>query len=44
MFRIRIALWIINKGTKLLPSDHANEDFIVNCIKTKKIKFKSKNQ
>ena len=41
MFRIKIALWFINKGAQLLPDDYANEEFIVNCIRTKKIKFES---
>jgi hypothetical protein len=44
MIRIRIALWLINKGAKLLPKDYADETFIVNCIRTKKITFESEQR
>jgi len=38
--RIRIAVWIIQQGVNLMPEHFRKEQFVINLMKTNKIKIR----
>lgn len=36
--KMRLAFWLVNVGIRLMPYEYRNDIFLLNCMRTKKIK------